>query len=27
VYSRYLKNEGWDSLLGRDVQPMREAAE
>jgi hypothetical protein len=27
VYARYLKEEGWDSLLGRDLSPMQEAAE
>jgi hypothetical protein len=27
VYSRYLKGDGWDSLLGRDMRPIQEAAE
>jgi phenylpropionate dioxygenase-like ring-hydroxylating dioxygenase large terminal subunit len=27
TYARYLKGDGWDSLLGRDLQPFREAAE
>ena len=27
VYARYLKGHNWDSLLGRDIEPMREAAE
>jgi hypothetical protein len=27
VYARYLKGESWDQLLGRDLAPLREAAE
>ena len=27
VYARYLKGESWDSLLGRDLEPVRRAAE
>jgi hypothetical protein len=27
AYTRYLRGGDWDSLLGRDVQPIREAAE
>ena len=27
VYARYLKGDGWDSLLGRDLAPLRAAAE
>jgi hypothetical protein len=27
VYARYLQGEGWDSLLGRDLRPVQEAAE
>ncbi len=27
VYARYMKGEAWDSLLGRDLAPLRAAAE